>query len=490
MIVEVTPIGVIFAVMLGFTLVFDPKKLVWLLSIAVPFSHTAMVVVGDNGISPFWTVAVVAVGRLAYILVHRVNTASTRRTRRVAGFRLVGANLALIIFAAYGALITLVGPALFAGTPVITPRGGLDSQIGDFTPLQYTSSNFAQLSYLIVGVALIVYLVYERPKSPRVIEGAIVAGIAVTLYKHFFLTYWPQSWFDSNPSYYYHWIFAGARERGPFAEPSLLGMFIGMSIAYLVSAAIFSGWVRRIYYGVLVAASLYIYAVSYTGTALLSLGTVVALAFVYVAVRVFLGQGRRGRLMFVAVIAAVAVLVGATWNYTQKYTVGLVLQKLGSDSFRTRNASNANSWNVMLDSFGLGVGFGSDRPSSLFFLLLASVGVIGVVLFFRATLGYMTVSMGDISSQPVVWAFVAQFVGMLVAKPDISAPAFWLLAGLLAAVYNQFSYAYAPVVGEKMRIRDRLASLVRMVPMEIESLRLRTVSGASGRATGGGPFEN
>lgn len=471
MTIEITPIGILFGIALAIFLVVSPKQLVWLLSVAVPFSHTAMVIVGDNGVSPFWVIAVVAVGRLFYLLMHRTVRSDARRTHRVGSLAVSGATLAFLLFAAYGLLITLLGPAMFAGTPVITPRGGLDSQIGNFTALTYTSSNFAQLAYLLVGVGLVVYFVCERPKSGRVVEGAIVAGIFLTLFKHFFLEYWPQSWFDSNPSYYYHWIFEGARERGPFAEPSLLGMFVGMSIAYLVSASLTAGWKRRIFYGLLLISSLYIYAVSYTGTALLSIGSVMVIALVYVAVQVLMSSGRRGRLIFVGVCVAALVVVAVTWQWTSRYTFDLIIQKLGSESLEKRNASNANSWDVMIDSFGLGVGLGSDRPSSLFFLLLSSVGIIGVTLFMRSIVGYALVGMRSSHSRPIVWAFLAQVVAMLVAKPDISAPSFWLLLGLLAITYNEFATDFRKKSAGNGSFGEKWRSLVTFLPAEISSLR-------------------
>ncbi|WP_324012310.1 hypothetical protein [Microbacterium sp. JZ37] len=476
MLIELTPIGMLFGAAIVATLVLNPKQLIWILSVAVPFSHTAMFVVGENGVSPFWATAVVAVGRLFYLLLHRAGGNGPRRARRAGQVELSGATVAILAFAAYGLFITIVGPALFAGTPVITPRGGLDSQIGNFTALTYTSSNFAQAAYLLVGVGLVAYIILERPPSRRILEAAIVTGIALTLFKHFFLQYWPQAWFDSNPSYYYHWIFDGARERGPFAEPSLLGMFIGMSIAYLVSSSVASSWGRRVFYGVLLVAAIYIYAESYTGTALLSLGSTMLIAFVYVAVQVFIGQGKRGRLIFFAVCLALLGLILVAWQFIARYTIDLVIDKLGSESFEKRNASNANSWSVMLDSFGLGVGLGSDRPSSLFFLLLSSVGVIGIILFLRGIGGYALVGMRDPGRQPLVWAFLAQVIAMLVAKPDISAPAFWLILGLLGVGYNEFARERRNSRDQPWRARDAIGSLVSFIPDEIRSLRAPTAS--------------
>lgn len=433
-----TPIGLAFLVAVIVCLAISPRSLVWVLSAAVPFSHTAMVVVGSNGLSPFWCVGLVAVARLGYLQIRRVlRLRHSQRPRHGRPVKLTGATLALALFAVYGTVITAVGPALFRGVGVITPRGGLDSQIDNFTPLTYTTSNVAQLAYVVVGVLVVMYLATEPPRTIRVIEAAIIAGFAITLFKHFLPDLWPQAWFDSNPSYYYHYIFDGARERGPFAEPSLMGMFLGMSLAYLVAGFWRARTAVRVLYGVLFLIGIYLYSVSYTGTALLSLGGVAGVAVLSLLWRILRHGTKRARLMFFACVAALVALALIFWNTVSKYSVDLVIEKLGSDSFASRNASNLNSFHVLMDSFGLGVGLGSDRPSSLFFVLLSCVGIIGTVLFLRAAFGYLAHGLSTPAVSPIAWAFLAQLIAQLVAKPDISMPGLWLLMGMLAVTYNQ-----------------------------------------------------
>lgn len=431
-----TPIGLLFLIALVGCLAISPRSLVWLLSLAVPFSHTAMVVVGSNGLSPFWCVALVAIGRLAYLQARAIFAKSSpRRAQRKVLPHLTGATLSLGLFAAYAVVITVAGPALFHGVGVITPRGGLDSQIDNLTPLTYTTSNVAQLAYVIVGVLLVLYLVAEPPRTIRVVEAGIIAGFVITLFKHFLPAAWPQAWFDSNPSYYYHWIFEGARERGPFAEPSLLGMFLGMSLAYIVAAFWRARLWSRVLYVALVAIGIYLYSVSYTGTALLALGSVAGLAVVYGVWRVVRYSTRKTRITLASVAVLLTLVVIFFRETFSKYSLDIVIEKLGSDSFANRNASNANAFEVMLQSFGLGVGLGSDRPSSLFFMLISCVGVVGTLLFLRAALGYLFFGLASNSVSPVAWALLAQLIAQLVAKPDISMPGLWLLMGIIAATY-------------------------------------------------------
>lgn len=463
MAIELTTIGLIFSVVIAACLIMRPRSLVWVLSLAIPFSDTAMVVAGDSGVAPFWVVALVAIARLVHVQLHRAGG-------RIAGLQRIrfrGATVALLLFAVYGALITLVGPALFAGTEVVSPRGGLDSQIGNFAQLTYTTSNVAQLAYLIVGIGLVAYLIVEPPKTTRVIEVAIIVGFGLTLVKHFFLGVWPQAWFDSNPSYSYHWINSTARERGPFAEPSLLGMFLSMSLTYLVVASISASWRRRLLYAPLILVGAYLYMISYTGTGFVALGIIALLGVAALLVIGLPRASRRVRWLSAAAGGVVVVAVVALWDVVARYTVELVLEKLDTDSFANRTASNENSWKVFLESFGLGVGLGSDRPSSMFFMLLSCVGVVGALLFLRALSGYILVGFRDLGARPLAWALTAQIVAHIVARPDLSTPATWFLVAVLAAGYNTWAAAHDEGSSAPVLSRETFRSVVTWLPREL-----------------------
>ena len=459
--VDITPIGLAFLLAISLSLIVQPRTLVWVLSAAIPFSYASMITVGSNGLSPFWVTAIAAVARLLFLLLVRFRQSKslTRMTPR-----LRGATAAMLAFALYGGLITLIGPLIFAGMPVIAPRGGLDSQIDNLTPLSYSVSNFAQLAYLAIGIGLVLYLIVEPPTSLRPLEAAIVIGFALTLFKHFLPDFWPQAWFDSNPSYSYHWLNSSARERGPFAEPSLLGIFVSMSLAYTVAAIIRASWRMRLYYAILIVIGVYLLGISYTGTGVISTAAVASAALIAWMVLLVKRASARTRSIAISSVAVALILGLLFHDVLKRFTFDLVVQKLGSDSFSNRSASNANSFQVFLNSFGLGVGLGSDRPSSVFFQLLACVGIIGTLLFLRAVSGYTVIGFRRAATRPVAWAFLAQGTAQALATPDLSMPAMWFLLGSLGSSYSAWAIRQAHPSDHGRPLR----SLIVWIPREFQ----------------------
>ena len=89
---------------------------------------------------------------------------------------------------------------------------------------------------------------------------------------------------------------------------------------------------------------------------------------------------------------------------------------------------------MFLRSWGVGIGLGSVRASSLVFTLLGAVGVVGAILFVAAMLAIIVPALRLRAHAPVVWALVAGLIGKLIAGPDLSdsSGVLWLSLGVLA----------------------------------------------------------
>jgi hypothetical protein len=99
----------------------------------------------------------------------------------------------------------------------------------------------------------------------------------------------------------------------------------------------------------------------------------------------------------------------------------MVLQKTSSHSFEERNMWTAVSWQAAIDTFGLGVGLGSTRPSNAFVAVVSSTGFIGAALYY----GFIAQSLlrrapaSDQSGQALMsavrWSFPPLFlIGLLI----------------------------------------------------------------------------
>ncbi len=54
-----------------------------------------------------------------------------------------------------------------------------------------------------------------------------------------------------------------------------------------------------------------------------------------------------------------------------------VNEKVGSASYNERSGANSESYDIFLDTFGIGVGLGANRASSLFPGVLSNTGLVG-----------------------------------------------------------------------------------------------------------------
>jgi hypothetical protein len=419
---------VLLAVMMT-VLVFWRRHFVWFLSAMIPFPQTAMFIVAGQGVSPFYAAAIIA-SLLGFGTLFR--SFMTKGARFVpfpgAGTLLLG------LFALYATLITLAGPRIFEGMGVLSPRLGVGSQLANLAPLQFTISNFAQLAYMLLGVGAVIYVMSLRSISPRVLEAGAWVGLSVTLANALLGRAFPRELFDTIPTIYYQ---GGGRLRGPFAEPSVLGAFLVATMAYFAVRAILNRGTERItaVAGVLVA--IFLFTLSTSGTTLVA-GAVVGV----VGLGLLIGLWVKNRMRGVETVSALVLLalagVLAVWETVSKFVGQLVGDKLVSDSLEDRSAADAVAGDIFFQSFGMGVGLGSNRPSSFFFMMISCVGIIGSLLFFSLVIASAIGVMGHAPQYAAsAWALLGVVTAMSIAKADLPTPMLWMaLAVCMAARHH------------------------------------------------------
>ena len=138
----------------------------------------------------------------------------------------------------------------------------------------------------------------------------------------------------------------------------------------------------------------------------------------------------------------------------------VVLNKMQSGSAVHRLASVVEGVHVFVQSFGLGVGLGSDRALSAGAYILANLGVVGTVLF--SYLLWQLYALGGrlgpggpddnrsrVWFEAMGWALVVQLLAMLESGAEITGPALWVPWGILAAIVRRdFLMSRSPVVRE------------------------------------------
>lgn len=418
------------------------------------FPQTAALILGDNGFPLFYLaivlLMVLAVPHILYAIA-RPEYAAATSARRWGWPDAISITLVL-----WAAILAYVAPRVFAGVQVFGPELGIGAV--STVPLEPTMGNVAQVGYLTIAVAFLLSAGRLFPVDSRLIGATVWITIVFATVRLIGEPLWPQAVLvtlseslQNMPGFNYA---TSERLSGSLHEPSVLGMYLVTAAAYFTARLRFPGRPR-----IMAGLGLGIVAVDFvfnqSGTALLGLGAVAAVGMLAGAWRL----ARTSRLRIAPLRIALGVIV-AGLALTQlpivyAMTVGYAAEKTQSDSFSERGASNLRSWQVLVETFGVGVGLGSHRPSSLFFLVLSCLGLFGVALLGALIVIALRRASRDPLTHPAGWALVGAVTAAVVAVPDLSAPLLWItLAACLAGGAAANPGPVNPLVNPRTRVLD------------------------------------
>lgn len=420
---EITLVGLVFVPAGILAFVLNKQVYLFILSASAGLLSTAAMTVDGTSFTPFHLLAIPAV--------------ITATMRWLGGYTVRHKALrTLTLFTTWSLLITVFGPLLFKGIAVLNPRGGIDAEVDAPSALTFTESMFAQSAYLGIGAGLVLYVSQQRHLSAGVLTPCFLfASIASVIALAPAAQNVIQSQFHNFATMMYsEWE---TRHRGTFSEPSNLAVF---SIAALVYAL----WRLRedkvssklAAVVILVLATTNLYASS-SGTAALS---IVVLVFFLAAVHAygFFFMGKKLPIGTVLVGLCIIVVLVAPNPLTNEIS-SIIWDKSDSTSFENRTASMFFSFDLMLQTFGLGVGLGGNRPSSLLALLLSCTGIVGTFLFVVFVWRALAPLWKMHEWQVVGATTLAILVCKVVSDPDLSTPLMWLCIALAvhAGVHGQ-----------------------------------------------------
>jgi hypothetical protein len=363
----------------------------------------------------------------------------------------------LAIFIAWCVFSSFVLPLIFDGLPVDAPRDGVDKSYYTQSALHWTSSNLGQAGYMFLNFAMIVYLVQSaiRPgRLERLVNafswsGVFVAavGILQTLGPRVGVPF-PTWLFNSNEV----WAQASnqyiggdfSRLSATFVEPSEAAGFLAAWSVFELSLAI-SG-VRHNGWHWLLAGLGSVMLIKTTSTTGYVTAAIIWLVMVWDCAESILRHGwiKAKGTIAVLVLAGSAVVALLTVPGAWRLLDEVLLNKGQSHSALHRTATFARAVGVFQQSWGLGVGLGSNRAMSVFFYVLSNLGFPGMllVLILLAQLYHQIhtriyrpgIDRGTRSLMSAVGgAFVANLIALLASGAEITQPRLWILWGLLLA---------------------------------------------------------
>jgi hypothetical protein len=427
----VTVLGIIFAVMYVVSLRWGRRGIASVMVLATPFFDSAALNVGNISLSPFY---------LGSALFACITVPLMLRGGALSHFR------PLEYLLLYAAIVTAISPALFAGTPVIASGLGIDEQVGYLAELTYSISNVAQIAYLGLNTIFVLGSMREGMIKRGFVTGSFWIGTilgASAVLANFVGVSWPSAFFHNSERGLYS--VETYRVYAQFSEPSHLGAYSVIALSYFVVLLLQerrNGASAVLAFGALIAGINVIG--SDAGTAFAALAILFPVAVVAGAITVArAGPGRQlafAPALFLAAAILYAILRGPE-------IVTLVVDRLGlkaaSGSLASRTYADSVGVNALWSTYGLGAGLGSNRTSSLAYLLLGTIGLAGTLLFaitvtvciyrgwkhpqtraaasgIAAFIAAAVISYADFAN-PVMWTLIAFVLGQAVrhapAKP-------------------------------------------------------------------------
>lgn len=455
--ISISVYGAVFVPVALWVFIFRPQYLVALLVVASVFVAAPVLDfhVGDSifGVKPYYFVTILlAIRAIPLLLGYRQLKRRMHPVLKVTVSPLVG-------FWIWAVATSFLLPVIFRGTQVIDPRaveGDVAAAFlqGESSALHWSFENLGQAAYLTLNLVAVLYVLGARQKRKASVSSVgvlrfMIVFVAVIACLQSIASWkgwdFPESIFNSDPAIANGSILdleSGVRRvSSTFNEPSYAGGFLAAGALGLLAARLLGAEVSLLV--VLLAIIGLILTTATTGYAAFILG--VGVLLIYLArgswqtklPRHFL---RRFTIVVLLLAVGVGVLLAAA-PPLRDAALGMTVRKADTISFAARTAVDLYSLGLLFKTYGLGVGLGSNRPSSFMADLLGNVGVIGTglfVLFIVRLLGQL-LARSDAQSRTgafvmMSWMLVGILLAQTVALPDLSWPPLWAVLILATSV--------------------------------------------------------
>lgn len=363
----------------------------------------------------------------------------------------------------WSVISAFLNPILFEGIPVFSPRLGIDTQARlGATSLRWSFSNFGQAIYLLINFSIVftsLYVIKTKHHFMSIIFDTFKIVIPLVIFivfwqaaNKFFGLYFPYDLFFSisergNFNQTMNGLF---RMSGTMIEPSVMG---GVLASLLIGSIWLQSHSKRLRYKIYPALVIVCILMTTSSTGLVMLGSILVSTALYISFRAILYLRVRTDLFVICSLCTLLFIV----IYVQLMDVinvvleSALLEKLYSSSFEHRSLSNLHTFEILKETYFLGSGLGSNRPSSFIASIASNLGVIGVILFlfliFCVIQAYLKLRKLDNNLDYTFWMLVIFVLSMAISIPDISCEYLWIC--LVAFIVNantatQYAYDHEP----------------------------------------------
>jgi hypothetical protein len=341
----------------------------------------------------------------------------------------------LATFCLYSSITALILPRLFADAIYVVPLTPLTSRLYDIYPLAFSAQNITTAFYMLgtLFVALAVSMILQIPTSYSIISKAIF--VAASLHVLFGIldialsavgaTHGLDFIRNGNYAQLNQEISGVRRISGTFPEPSSYARYAFILLVYVTEL-----WIRNIQSKAAGLVAVALFAVLLISTSSTAYVSIAAYAFVLTfrmtlvpsstvpskkfAMLAFIGVG-------ISSFLAVAVFNPAIVDFLLEIFQQLTFGKLATESGVQRSLWAQQGFDTFRISYGLGVGAGSFRSSSLLTAIIGSTGIIGVAAFAAHLIAVarQVFRRSEFSREPDDIRKVAAYSALIGLVPDI-----------------------------------------------------------------------
>ena len=386
----------------------------------------AALVVGGEAIPTFYAIAVGGAAMLVWQWLARRGGPARTPLSRIPGV------LLMIAMLSWSAFVVLAAPIVFPGIETVTVTGWR------LQPGALTTTNAAQLIYLALGIVVVVIVARSRTTTPMLLSIPLGVGIGLSLWRYLSIAVgvpFPTGTFDNSPSFKYIEQAAGgvSRFRGISSEPAGLAVLTAVAAAYGLSLAAQLRGLARVASLTMAGVAVFLGIASTSTTFVIEIAVLALLSLLAFCWRLL---RPRGSIRPTSMLIALGIVGVATMAVPKLLSLLLseVNRKFGSSSFDDRSGSDMAALGVLEHTWGLGIGLGSVRASSLLFTLLGATGLIGTALFLASIASLTIPAMRAGGAGPVLWALAAFLISKAISGPDLADTTglLWLCLGILA----------------------------------------------------------
>lgn len=452
-------VGALFAIGLAFAAFSWERRLPWLLGATLAVPATSVLNAGGQSIGAF---------QLGSLLVCATGAMVWLRVDSDGPLAWPGA-LVLLTFVGWASLTTLTGPILFDGALVLTGDGGIDQQVAAPSMLTYTLSNVAQWGYLAMSAIVICYLATRLTLSPHIATPGLAGAMLLSNWRLAFDKLgvpYPVAQIDNNIAVRYINATAdgGYRLRGVFPEPAGIALYGLAALAIGLAMIPRTRGLVRLFYVAMCASAMLNIAFAGSGTAFVA-GSIMIAVIAGVSLWRAVVADVAVLPVLISLLLGLIVLVILSQQIID-YVSTEINDKVGSNSYAARTAADIFSLRLGLESYGLGVGLGSNRPSSLLPMLLSCTGLVGLALFLFLVARMLVGSARVERWRPAFWLLLTVVITKSIAGSNLSDPVLVLALGM-AAHAGTLAYRSGPDADDADQPSDPIRDSTRARTSEV-----------------------